>query len=66
MPADPVLAGRKGGRSRSQAKLDACRRNGFQRVKKAENMPTDKEKSVPVAPSETLPILAFNSRKENE
>jgi hypothetical protein len=30
MPADPVEAGRKGGRSRSLKKLLACRRNGFQ------------------------------------
>jgi hypothetical protein len=31
MPADPVSAGRKGGQSRSTAKLAAARRNGFQR-----------------------------------
>ncbi len=32
MPANPVEA-RKGGRSRSAAKLAAARRNGFQKVK---------------------------------
>lgn len=31
MPADPVTAGRKGGQSRSEKKLAACRRNGFQK-----------------------------------
>ena len=30
MPADPVEAGRKGGRSRSAKKLAAAKRNGFQ------------------------------------
>jgi hypothetical protein len=29
-PADPVLAGRKGGKSKSAKKLAAARRNGFQ------------------------------------
>jgi hypothetical protein len=29
MPADPVSAGRKGGQSRSAAKIEASRRNGF-------------------------------------
>jgi len=32
MPADPVVAGRKGGSSRSAKKIAAARRNGFQRV----------------------------------
>jgi hypothetical protein len=32
MPADPKAAGRKGGSSRSEKKLAACRRNGFQKV----------------------------------
>jgi hypothetical protein len=32
MPADPVAAGRKGGASRSEKKIAACRRNGFQKV----------------------------------
>jgi hypothetical protein len=31
MPADPVQAGRKGGQSKSPAKLAAARRNGFQK-----------------------------------
>jgi hypothetical protein len=35
MPADPVAAGRKGGRSRSAKKLAAIRKNGFQKVKPA-------------------------------
>jgi hypothetical protein len=32
MPADPRIAGAKGGRSKSPAKLAACRKNGFQKV----------------------------------
>lgn len=32
MPADPVAAGRKGGQSRSAAKVAAAKRNGFRRV----------------------------------
>ncbi|HLX83798.1 MAG TPA: hypothetical protein VKR59_07860 [Terriglobales bacterium] len=32
MPTNPVDAGRKGGQSRSDAKLAAARRNGFQRA----------------------------------
>jgi len=39
MPADPVAAGKKGGASKSPAKLAACRRNGFQKVKKDEAVP---------------------------
>lgn len=35
MPADPVAAGRKGGKSKSAAKLAAARRNGFQKVRDA-------------------------------
>jgi hypothetical protein len=31
MPADPIAAGRKGGQSRSAAKLAAALRNGFQK-----------------------------------
>lgn len=34
MPANPIEAGRKGGRSRSAAKLAACKRNGFQKVQR--------------------------------
>ena len=43
MPADPVSAGRKGGRSRSAAKVAAARRNGFQKayVKPAEAEPIE-------------------------
>jgi hypothetical protein len=32
MASDPVAAGRKGGQSRSEKKIAAARRNGFQRV----------------------------------
>jgi hypothetical protein len=32
MSANPVEAGRKGGQSRSEAKLAAARRNGFQKT----------------------------------
>lgn len=35
MPADPVAAGRKGGKSKSPAKLAAAKRNGFQPRKPA-------------------------------
>jgi hypothetical protein len=35
MPANPVEAGRKGGQSKSAAKLAAAKRNGFQKVKQA-------------------------------
>jgi hypothetical protein len=31
MPADPVAAGRKGGKSKSAKKLAAAKRNGFQK-----------------------------------
>jgi hypothetical protein len=43
MPADPVSAGRKGGASRSEAKLAACRRNGFQKVKTEPQQPAETE-----------------------
>jgi hypothetical protein len=36
MASNPVEAGRKGGQSRSEAKIAACRRNGFQKVVKPE------------------------------
>jgi hypothetical protein len=35
MPANPVEAGRKGGKSKSAAKLAAAKRNGFQKVQQA-------------------------------
>lgn len=41
MPADPVEAGRKGGRSRSARKLAAIRKNGFQKVKPAQEPGTE-------------------------
>lgn len=40
MPADPVTAGRKGGQSRSAAKIEAAKRNGFQRVYPAQSPQT--------------------------
>jgi hypothetical protein len=36
MAANPIEAGRKGGLSRSEAKLAACRKNGFQKIVKPE------------------------------
>lgn len=47
MPADPVEAGRKGGRSRSLKKLLACRRNGFQ----ARQLPEPLEGKTPQQPT---------------
>ncbi len=41
MAANPVEAGRKGGRSRSDAKLAACRKNGFQKVKPEDRKQAD-------------------------
>jgi hypothetical protein len=41
MPADPVEAGRKGGKSRSAAKLAAIRRNGFQKRAPVQEQPAD-------------------------
>jgi hypothetical protein len=41
MPADPQAAGRKGGQSRSAAKIAAAKRNGFQKRQPAENQPQD-------------------------
>jgi len=41
MPADPQAAGRKGGSSRSAAKIAAAKRNGFQKRLPAENQPKD-------------------------
>jgi hypothetical protein len=37
MPADPVAAGRKGGKSKSAKKLAAAKRNGFQKKAKAKS-----------------------------
>ncbi len=41
MPADPVTAGRKGGKSKSPAKLAAAKRNGFQPRKPAAAPPAE-------------------------
>jgi hypothetical protein len=41
MPSDPVAAGRKGGLSKSPAKLAAAKRNGFQKRDVQHEEPTD-------------------------
>ena len=48
MPANPVTAGRKGGQSRSEKKIAACKRNGFQKQQPA---------PAPVAPAAPRPIF---------
>lgn len=48
MPADPVAAGRKGGASKSPAKLAACRKNGFQKVVPATTTPAPEQRVQPV------------------
>ena len=61
MPADPVAAGRKGGRSKSPAKLAACRKNGFQKVKpgnpQTENQAAPVDSTRPVQGAEPLFIV---------
>jgi hypothetical protein len=52
MPADPVAAGRKGGQSRSAAKLAAIKKNGFQRVK-----PLPVPTAAPAPVSRPVPAL---------
>jgi hypothetical protein len=42
MPADPVAAGRKGGKSKSAKKLAAAKRNGFQKKAKADEQTSPK------------------------
>jgi hypothetical protein len=54
MPADPVAAGKKGGASRSEAKLAACRRNGFQKVKQEQ----------PAAETEQPTVHVFTPEEE--
>jgi hypothetical protein len=56
MPANPVEAGRKGGQSKSPAKLAACRRNGFQPVKPA---------PVPSAAAQPTLLLTTPREKSN-
>lgn len=58
MPADPREAGRKGGRSKSPAKLAACRRNGFQKVQR-EAAPEEK----PAPPLLVADVLAACEEK---
>jgi hypothetical protein len=53
MPADPVAAGKKGGASRSTKKLEACRRNGFQRVHPA----PDEQQAAPQEVRTAMPVL---------
>ena len=50
MPADPVAAGRKGGASKSPAKVAAARRNGFQKANSdpAPPTPAPEERRQPV------------------
>jgi hypothetical protein len=59
MPADPVEAGRKGGRSRSAKKLAAIRRNGFQpRSKPAAVQPAPVDVQPATTPARPLHFLA--------
>jgi len=61
MPSDPVAAGRKGGRSRSAAKIAAAKRNGFQPRKPAQEQPT----ALPPAPTApAAPPVLIVPRKE--
>jgi hypothetical protein len=59
MPADPVAAGRKGGASKSPAKLAACRKNGFQKVKGV-------SASAPVEQQPTLPVIVLTATNPKE
>lgn len=61
MPADPIAAGRKGGQSRSPAKLAAIKRNGFQRVKRA-----PVPEAPPVQISRPVPALLIVPRKDEQ
>jgi hypothetical protein len=57
MPADPVEAGRKGGCSRSAAKLAAARRNGFQPRPKPQPAPVSAQPTPqPARPAAFLVI----------
>lgn len=56
MPADPVAAGRKGGQSRSEKKLAACRRNGFQK----------RPAPVEVSPGKPAPVLVAKPNVETK
>jgi len=63
MPADPVKAGRKGGASRSEKKLAACRRNGFQKVYTDRAPATQPQ--VPAPAQKVQPVL-FVQKAESE
>ena len=61
MPANPVSAGRKGGQSRSAAKVAAARRNGFQ----------PRPQAVEPAPAQPVPgrppaCVIIQPRKEGQ
>lgn len=61
MPADPREAGRKGGKSRSEAKRAAARRNGFQKVNEPtlpDIMPKEQQKL------KTQPVLFVERGEE--
>lgn len=62
---DTKEAGRLGGLSRSPAKQRASRENGKRNRERAAKQ-NDFPIVPPVAPTETLPIPVFNSRKENQ
>jgi hypothetical protein len=55
MPSNPREAGRKGGASRSEAKLAAARRNGFQKTTAEEPAPERPHVIVVPAPSNRRP-----------
>jgi hypothetical protein len=62
------LGGLKGGRSRSKAKLAACKRNGFQRTAPAEKQPPDLQPGCsciqPATPQ--VPAVLIVSRPQEE
>jgi len=65
MPADPVLAGRKGGKSRSPAKLAACRRNGFQKIYNVTAAQILNQLSTPVAPHLLIALEKYADAPQN-
>lgn len=61
MPADPAAAGRKGGASKSPAKVAAARRNGFQKVNPVPATPTP----APEERRQPVPFCDTESRRVN-
>jgi len=57
MASDPITAGRKGGQSRSAAKLAAARKNGFQRRYGAD-LPVKAEPLLPAKTTADAPTTA--------